>query len=271
MKNIFIIAAGVLLITACEKSNEKTTSAQPVTPGKTIAAQERIIIDAAANNPDNPYDSLGYWHNQGLDFVKAFMAGRTDSTTGIRLGVIEFSKKYLHIDASENKLAENTVRVLTDAKDDYTHIIDQTPYPDNVKTYLHQLVNIVKEAGDNNITDYKIVKASIMQLETQVLNDKTLNETAYKVILGTASVGRFSLYYWFHDASLTSTTPDNARQFNILRSFLIGLADIAGFATSAAVYGDGRGLHGAVSDAVDVSADGRDLLVDASVYIDWFK
>jgi len=72
-----------MVIASCEKSDEPTVSNESVPTNEKSANQQRVVIDAVPNNPLNPYDSAGYWHNAGLDYLGSFIERRTDAANAI--------------------------------------------------------------------------------------------------------------------------------------------------------------------------------------------
>ena len=219
---LVLLMAFMIGFSACKKENAKQQAEE--TNGMYAA---RSVNISGPENPLNQYDSIGYWHNRILDYVQTYNI--TTDTPDVRAStqwVIKFYREEQGVEVPESFFS--TVRqTIDDRENDFRHVIATCPYPEHVKAALDSLIAMLKRMSDEG-TDYTAIKGSITAFEDNVMRDISLAETDRAIILKTASVARYSIYYWIN---ILPSNPPSGQAFkfkNIVKWIAAVTSDIGG-------------------------------------------
>lgn len=193
MKNILILLTAFITgLSACKKDN--TEKVQVHETSKTFA--ERSLNVAGPENSLNVYDSIGYWHNIILAYVQSCKPETNTPDVEASTGcVLKFYReRSLAIPVS---FFLTVKQIVDDRVNDFSNVITNCAYADPVKAALDSLVKIVKRLSDDS-SGYGAIKAAITDFEKRVMQDVRFNENDRQIILKTASVARYSIYYWMN-------------------------------------------------------------------------
>lgn len=229
MKNIIIVLiASVIGLSACKKDNTEKVQVQETS--KTFV--ERSSNVAGPENPLNVYDSIGYWHNIILAYVQSCKPETDTPDVEVSTGCVFkfYREKASEIPVSFFSTVKQTVN---DRDNDFSNVIASCPYTDPVKATLDSLVKIVNKLSDDS-SGYNAIKDVITGFENRVIQDIGFNEKDRQIILKTASVARYSIYYWMN---IILSNPPSGQAFkfkNIVKWIAAVTSDIGG----AIVSGD---------------------------------
>ncbi len=124
-------------------------------------------------------------------------------------------------------------QTVEDSGNDLRNVIINCPYSDPAKAALDSLVRIVKRLSDDS-SEYNAIKDAITSFENWVMQDIKLDHEGRQIILKTASVARYSIYYWIN---IVPSNPQSGMAFkfkNIVKWIAAVTSDIGG----AIVSGD---------------------------------
>ena len=187
----------------------------------------RTVSISGPENPLNKYDSIGYWHNRILDYVQTYnIATDTPDVRASTESVIKFYREERGLEVPE-AFFSTVKQTIDDRENDFRHVIATCPYPGHVKAALDSLIAMLKRLSDNG-SDYNAIKGSITAFEDNIILDVSLVETDRAIILKTASVARYSIYYWIN---ILPSDPPSGRAFkfkNIVKWIAAVTSDIGG-------------------------------------------
>jgi hypothetical protein len=172
------------------------------------------ISKSIAYNPNNPYDSVGIWHNEALDY---FVSLGWDSTT------IQSKTKYSLDSAYDlyfssinfplNTTEINSTLYLQDFwfgslyESSVSEIVDYA-YTNNiispiVKSYCDTIINIIESSTEYSTADltFDALIDTFTSYENQIIL-RSMNSTDRAIVLSLTSVAKHSSEYWKTQANL---------------------------------------------------------------------
>ncbi|OJW80300.1 MAG: hypothetical protein BGO69_05580 [Bacteroidetes bacterium 46-16] len=195
-RQLFMLAAIIISFAACKKDNTQKNEQSSDATNSVSAARSSVTASDAAN-PLNPYDSMGYWHNEIVAYIQGCRPGidSPDVITSTQC-VLRFyrEKKGEDIPAS---LFETVSQTVDKSSNDMEGLITSCPYEEPVKEALRTLMQMLKQLSDSD-SDYATIKASIMAFEERIMQNSQIAEEGKAVILRTTSVARYSVFYWIN-------------------------------------------------------------------------
>lgn len=205
-------------------------------------------------NPLNPWDSVGIYHNQAMNYVKQQSEG-VDKTLSNYLG---FANDYVIslFDRRDTNLpsklftASAVESLLSDTTDFYERMINRSSFSRNGKSYLNELISYLKDTSNDNSTEYCQLKERVMQVENEIQADEYLGSDEKDKLLMITSVARYSLFHWNNEyqGRLSGGETGTEKKRKWWQWLIIGIADVAGGIVGATV-GSPTGV-GAVAGAV---------------------
>lgn len=244
MKKIISLSAMLILLAtigfvACKKSKDDSN---PKTTNSNHQSAKRVGgVDDAMNNT-NPYDEIGYWHNQALQATRSVWGNKLNSPQMVSDAI----KQYLQSEGINEPfmdmstiLASNTM-VTNDFNNGEVNLVNQTSLSDNAKSYMRTLFAIMVNAKDNST--YNSYKSKVMQVESNILNDVSLSGSEQKICLQTSSVARYSMLYWQNEAGNSNTegsNPCECRLWNWIKDHWRNIAEVAIADGAGALLGGG--------------------------------
>jgi len=243
-RQLFILAMLVISFAACKKQDSRVTGTTE--NSKNVAARSAVALPAPANT-ENPYDSMGYWHNEIVTYIQGCRpeADMPNAMVSAQC-VLQF---YRERKGEELPLSlfDNVTQTVEKSNEDIDGLIAACPYDDPVKEALHLLIQLLKRLSDED-GDYHVIKSSIVDFERTVSQDNRLTDEGRAVILKTTSVARYSIYYWIN----YNKPPETAglRIKNIVKWIAAVTSDIGGAIVS-----------GSAGYAADCSSYAYDLVV----------
>ena len=226
---ILMLLIFIISLSACTKDNEAVIS-----EGENKIAQLRSALgEAGPENPENAYDSIGYWHNQIVAYVQNCKP--VTDTPNVEMStrcVLRFCREMERVEPplSFFSTVNQTVR---QSNESIETLIANCPYEEPVKAALDSLVQLIKRLSDRD-SPYPVIKAMIVNFERRVMKNNLLSPEGREIALKAASVARYSIYYWMN--TLQPPAPAAAFKFkNIVKWIAAVTSDIGGAIVSGSV------------------------------------
>lgn len=226
---ILMLLIFIISLSACTKDNEAVIS-----EGENKIAQLRSPLgEAGPENPENAYDSIGYWHNQIVAYVQNCKP--VTDTPNVEMStrcVLRFCREMERI-AMPLSFFSTVNQTVRQSNERIETLIANCPYEEPVKAALDSLVQLIKRLSDNN-SPYPVIKTMIVDFESRVMQNSLLNPEGSEIVLKAASVARYSIYYWIN----TLQPPAAAAAFkfkNIVKWIAAVTSDIGGAIVSGNV------------------------------------
>lgn len=221
-----LLLLGFIMLSSCndEYTDDKKVNNNTVVL-KTLSTPE---------NPENPYDSVGYWHNIFADQIYPQLTSGSEIDESINISCDYFySQGYdtTHIYSIVHSVNNNMGNF-------YFNNIESLNISNESKSLLRSLlVDFAAMLVDENITEYEVYKAFIIDYEeTQVINNSNITTNDKAIILSTTSILRYSLYYWMNNNGFITQSKATPGWLKVLA--IIG-ADVVGGAVASAVGATG--------------------------------
>jgi len=179
---VAIIAALIISITACKKSDSNKDSDKTTTP----------VTASTPGNSTNAYDSIGYYHNDILSGIQPCVPADNKNANTIIGCIVQFDSAEKLV--PPNSIISSVPQTVADQPNSFSNVINNSPYSTQAKALLDSLFITVEENASK--TSYAAIKAPIIAFENQVSKNATLNSADKEVLLQAASVARYSVYYW---------------------------------------------------------------------------
>ncbi|WEA02091.1 hypothetical protein [Mucilaginibacter sp. SJ] len=233
-----------LITAACKKGGNSIETAD-------TKQSDSAIISTAGLQPANSanlFDSVGVWHNTGLNYVLAYLNDRKQTRLEqVNQATIMFGHEVMNIEASPKMLASLN-RVLADSAAHFRNIIAKAPLSAAAKTWLQKLFETVEKANPQN-PDYTLLKQNLIAIENDVAIDAKLSLNEKQAILGTASVARYSAYYWLNFQGFNPGSIGKLK--NIIKFIAQVTSDMAGVVEGFINTGTSGGM---IQQAIDTSS-----------------
>jgi hypothetical protein len=164
------------------------------------------------SNSANPYDSAGFWHNEGLDyFVENCSNLNFDSTTfvqGTKQIVSDFYCGCIY-DLPENTTCSTYAFAVVDTFFTTTinmsneDIINSTFQDEYSRELMNELLQKIYDLSNCVLTTQTVENYvdTVKTWETEVIFSLNLSQTNKKILLGASSVARWSFCYWYDESS----------------------------------------------------------------------
>ena len=219
---ILWVTLAIFAMMSCTKQAKlsPTTTASGGTPVK--ASNDRIEIA----NSNNPYDSIGYYHNELLNyFNKQGLSYKTSISQKV-----DWSSQYFKPIYGENVAQKMDSLKYNDFFMQYEGSMDSVTYSsvydtiENweqkgnigslIKPYYIEVLNSLDDFDTSKVDGYKPVINEITQIEDTVAGDDQIGSTQKKAFFYFSSVARYSSYFWFtHKDLLNNLDKDKLSQF----------------------------------------------------------
>lgn len=225
---IIMLLVFIIGISACKKDNNTTVTEEE---NKTVLLRSGSG-EVMPDNPDNTYDSIGYWHNEIVAYVQECKQPNAPDVEASTQCVLNFCRDNQRPapPASLFITVEQTVR---QSNESIENLIANCPYEEPVKAALDSLVQLIKRLSDNE-SSYPVIKATIMDYERRIMQNELLTTEGRGIALKAASVARYSIYYWIN--TLPPPVPVAAFKFkNIVKWIAAVTSDIGGAIVSGSV------------------------------------
>lgn len=182
----------MILLAACKKTGTAKEMADPSLPGSQAAVNWQKI----PANPLNKYDTMGQRHNDILVYMRTQLKGlRHPDLETITRYAMEYSDKVMAVQLP-GSFFSTVPETVADEPNGYATLINSISYSSDVKTSLLELIKIVRTVcADKNVV-YDDIKNAIVQFENRINDNQTLSPDGKQKILETASVARYSAFYW---------------------------------------------------------------------------
>jgi hypothetical protein len=212
-------------------------------------------------NPNNPYDTIGYYHNEGEDYIISQSQYFNCNDTLLLIDQFcNYTADYycsLGWYSGQGNCQSYAYNAAHDAIDvahelTITEIIEEYAVDNDAENELSSLFDIID--GYHDSTQIDNIYTDIKNWETNVINAHFSTECE-KQLLGTSSVLRYSIHYWTVQFSLGESNPWLVCSESLMNSKndkILGLSwyDCVGILVCAAADGIGfaeGGLIGAIS------------------------
>lgn len=192
-RSIILLFATVALLFSCDKKADNINV--PDEHVKQVAKWE------AAANSENPYesDSIGAWHNIGLDYL----IERVDSFTSSNAWFDSIPFLTYDLLGGSNNLDENYWRMVEETwPSDVASINLSYLEPDSmleqfsstIDPYYEDLVGAITSS-----TSPSDLHGNMVSWESTVNSSISLGTSEKELLLICASVARYSMYYWYEE------------------------------------------------------------------------
>jgi len=228
---------------ACKKENRMIAISKYVSTGNINAT----VMMSTPENPLNPYDSLGYWHNRIVNYILDCKENTVPDANVSTQCVLQFYKQLYDMDLPASSFT-TVSRTVDESNADIQNVITGCSYDEIVKLKLESLIQMIHKLSDNKST-YPVIKTAITGFENGVMQDKLLSAEDSEAILKVTSIARFSIYYWM-DVFHAAEQGDAFFLKNVVKWIAATTSDIGG----AIVSGND------VAYAADCSAYAYDLI-----------
>ncbi|RBL90040.1 hypothetical protein [Chitinophaga flava] len=211
-KLLFACALALATLSSCQKK----AAEQDVASKIVSASQQRVaaVIDDAAN-PANPYDKIGYIHNQSLLATKDISWNSKDQTfPRLYVAYVSFANRNYPGTVIPDQQSANITsdELKADAANNLINTIAQAKLSVEGKAYMTKLVATVNQHDTTDTWD--TYKQRIVTFEKDVLSDPRLPKVDAQYVLEAASVGRYSVLFWtnqYYDGNPAGSNPNEAR------------------------------------------------------------
>lgn len=229
MKHQIITLVFLIGLSACKKDNNVVVTGADNNTSLLCSSSGTVSPD----NPANAYDSMGYWHNEIVAYVQnCKQFNDTPDVEASTQCVLRFCR--------ENQRSEPPILLFSTVKqtvrqsnESIENLIENCPYEEPVKAALDTLVQLIKRLSESD-SPYPVIKAAIMDFERKVMQNDLLTTKGRGIALKTASVARYSIYYWIN--TLQPAAPVAAFKFkNIVKWIAAATSDIGGAIVSGSV------------------------------------
>jgi hypothetical protein len=227
---ILILMALIISLSACKKDNEALISE---TENKIAMSKSASDDEISPENPENAYDSIGYWHNQIVAYVRNCKpVTDTPDVAASTQCVLRFCRETKRIEPPISFFL-TVNQAVRQSNENIEILIANCPYEEPLKAALDSLVQLIKRLSESN-SPYPVIKAMIVDFESRIMQNNLLNPEGREIALKAASVARFSIYYWMN--TLQPPAPVAAFKFkNIVKWIAAVTSDIGGAIVSGSV------------------------------------
>lgn len=192
-----LIVAGMglaIFFIACQKSD----NAKPI---QVISGGEVQVDSVAPSNPKSIYNNIGWQHNRIVGYLQNRYTGRDFEK--ILDCVNSHYEKEMCTSLPRQRLLNNleAMKPILTNQDSFIRVmVHSEPL---LKSY-EKFKKDVDELYDRN-SNYNDLKDYIIRYESEVNTDATMSKEERTLLLKTASVARYSIYYWMHTSKSPST------------------------------------------------------------------
>ena len=244
MKPIIILVLFAIVAAGCKKGSNTMKIAETKKSDSAIAS----TADVLPANSANLFDSVGIWHNTGLNYVLAYLNDRKQtSLEQVNQATIMFGHEVMNVDASPKMLASLNL-VLADSAAHFRNIIAKAPLSLAAKTWLQKLFETVEKVNPEK-PDYALLRQNLIAIENSVSTDEKLSLNEKQGILSTASVARYSAWYWINFQGFNPGSV--AKLKNIIKFIAQVTSDMAGVVEGFINTGTSGGM---IQQAIDTSS-----------------
>lgn len=243
MKKLFLPAIVVILsLAACQKEHSD------VSPQANKPADEIMSFSSIdPGNPNNSYDSIGYYHNQLLDFY--FQNGYNENTSEeVLLNMTnQFAQQDLHVDDFGTIEQNDSFRnIIAASNSDFTmdtliNKVNQDRATGIISDEAHDDMLLVISTIENNnseaaptLDDVENEIGEVENIEASVISSG-MSSTDKEYVLAQTSVFRYSLVYWY---DYSNSSQSDATAFSTESTKSLTKADL-----NTIAFADARGAQ----------------------------
>lgn len=194
----FMLLAFIIGFSACKKANKNKV------PTVGIASINNVLMDSVApSNPRSPYNNIGWLHNRVVDHLGRCYTGPDFE---ILLDCLQgFYERETGASMPRQQLKQNLELLKPIISNEDSFLNETIKSALLLKSYrtLKQSVDELHNDGSS----YEEIKSCIMKYESEVVDNRQLSEEERTLLLKTASLARYSIYYWMH---FTGSTKSNS-------------------------------------------------------------
>lgn len=192
-KTILLTMTAILVavsLISCE--DDMFTESSVKNQGKGISIQTTLHQYTGLWNPNNPHDSLGYWHNEALDY---YINNRDHIDPDYFVDSLKsvFEAHFISHGYTSNDIL-NAYNGIDDINDygSKSEALDSLVTGVSANTKMHELFDLINTYDASNVLN---VIADIKELEDDI--DTTFSSGAEKIqLLSACAVAKFSMKYW---------------------------------------------------------------------------
>jgi len=214
---LFLALVGTVMV-SCEKDENNFTNSDEITNSENATSKTKSVQNKSgfsAENSDNPWDSIGIYHNQKLDewiatytgdgatqpFANShFVSEGLDDLSNINPSNSTVDSLIRQLESNLETILSSTLTIET-ALDSATESSRAAYFSGELATLFTEAERLTKNY-EQHITDIKTLEAEIMANNAA---NEDLTESDEMILLMACSVGRHSSSYW--NNVLQTTTP----------------------------------------------------------------
>lgn len=162
-RQLFMLVVLIVTFIACKKENNKFGNSTDGQPSHATAARAAIVVPEP-DNQLNPYDSIGYWHNEIVAYIQGCRP-ETEVPDVVMSSqcVMQFYKERLGVELPASYF-ETVSQTVNKSNSSIEGLIATCPYEDPVKEALNLLVQLLKRLSDDD-SSYPEIKTAIVDFE----------------------------------------------------------------------------------------------------------
>lgn len=197
MKKQFVMLVMLMInFAACKKEDRKFNDVTEGARDNMIAARSSTVVPGP-DNELNPYDSIGYWHNEIVAYIRSCKPEtEIPNVAASTQCVIQFYRERRGIERPAS-FFEAVSHTVDGSNSSIEGLISTCPYEDPVKEALTLLVQLLKRLSDDD-RGYPEIKTALMDFEQNILQSDKLTDEGRSIVLKATAVARYSIYYWIN-------------------------------------------------------------------------
>lgn len=257
IKSAFILFC-TLLIISCNK-NDRILHPE-ISIIQKLGQPLPAIQIVSPHNPENPFDSVGIWHNEILGYIHS-RSNKNLSEPEIAQLITDFALEHWGYNDMNIKVPTTDWQEHEGLESLQEEIVQQSNLTRQGKNHLDRLLTTIAVQGmRGHDFSYVELRDKIVSMEQQWINDMSLPVNDTNLLQMAASVGRHSAFYWtiggtalpvesFPDEESNPGSTDRIMFKNVVRFIATVQWDMGGFVSGYI----GGGLKNAAGEAAGSS------------------
>lgn len=196
----------IMLFLSCHREWEREDLITPVLTDMPHAMRTEITTP---DNPDNPYDSVGFWHNEVLAYIRQHRSEKAmPDEYQIQQLISDYALQHWGFMPTDTSFPITHWMEANGMETLHEEIIHTSDLTEEGKKQLHRVLETIVEHGQqDNGFSYRAFKESIMAIEQEWISNPALPIWDTSRLQMKASVARHSAYYWSNDGNQPTIEP----------------------------------------------------------------
>lgn len=164
---------------------------------------QNLIVGCGPENANNPYDYTGLLHNHALNYFISSAPTLNSASDVANAVTAYFQANTTHGDSIAAFFASSTTSSLRTSFANASNICDVfTSY--GLSTAFCTYYNSLVTACSDDTQDYMTIYSSLVSVESNISNATSLSTIEKQMLLVSASVFRYSFFYWGIDENISN-------------------------------------------------------------------